>query len=129
MTPIIGLNGKCATMDHATRIEWRQYNTHMRHEGEICIARMDLVPALDASGTMDEGGCAAIGEFAANLTTHVMSMYYGSEDMHVGVVLLNSDNFHDGAECAYSRIVKCWGASLRPLRPSSLTRRRAPSSR
>merc|ERR1740127_329298 len=53
---------------------------------EICIAKQDLVLTVDGSGSLRESGFEIVRNFAANLTTRYQSVYYGVEDMKVGLV-------------------------------------------
>jgi hypothetical protein len=57
---------------------------------ELCIAQQDLVIALDASGSLRQSGFDTLRNFAANITEKYRSMYYGFNDMKVGVVVFGN---------------------------------------
>jgi hypothetical protein len=83
--PIRG-QGKCPRTRSADRFEEQACNTHDCVGDEICIARQDLVLAVDASGSLREPGFEVLRDFSANLTTRYQSRYYGQEDMKIGLV-------------------------------------------
>jgi len=62
---------------------------------EICIARQDLVLALDGSCSVKQEGFDVIKNFAMNLTSKYQSMYYGVEDMRIGLVLFGNGVYFD----------------------------------
>jgi uncharacterized protein YegL len=83
--PIRGL-GKCPTAKSADRFGEKQCNTQDCQGDEICIAQQDLVLAIDGSGSLREEGFTVVRDFAANLTDKYRDMYFGKEDMKLGVV-------------------------------------------
>jgi uncharacterized protein YegL len=85
LIPIRG-EGMCPRTRSPKRFEDEACNTHACVGDEICIARQDLVLTIDGSGSLRQSGFEVVRNFAANLTTRYQSMYYGAEDMKVGVV-------------------------------------------
>jgi hypothetical protein len=67
-----------------------QCNTQGCIGDEICVARQDLVLTIDSSGSLREQGFDIVRSFAANLTTRYQSVYYGQEDMKIGIVLFGN---------------------------------------
>jgi len=57
---------------------------------EICIAKQDLVIALDASGSLKEKGYEIVRGFAANLTKRYKSKYFGAPAIKMGVALFGN---------------------------------------
>jgi len=68
-------------------LEEQECNTQECAGDEICIARQDLIIAIDGSGSLRESGFEVLRNFAANLTGRYQGTYYGQEAMQVGVLL------------------------------------------
>ena len=47
---------------------------------EICVAKQDLVLAIDSSGSLKESGCKIRKRFTAKLLDKYMGMYFGYQD-------------------------------------------------
>jgi hypothetical protein len=102
----IRANGKCPDAKHPDRLEMQQCNTQDCVGDEICIARQDLVIALDGSGSLKQEGFDDIKKFALNLTSKYQSTYYGVEDMRIGLVLFgNGEYFDNGTVAAAIEVV------------------------
>merc|ERR1719237_787261 len=86
LVPIRAL-GKCPSEEHPDRYEEQSCNSQECAGDEICIAKQDLVIALDGSGSLKESGFEILRNFAANVTGRYMDTYYGREGMRVGVIL------------------------------------------
>jgi hypothetical protein len=80
------------------RSEQEECNTHECVGDEICIAHQDLVLTLDGSGSLRESGFEVVRAFAANLTDRYQSMYYGREDMKIGVVEFGNGDLESEAD-------------------------------
>jgi hypothetical protein len=85
LAPIRAL-GKCPAETHPDRLEEEQCNTQACYGDEVCVAKQDLVVAIDASGS-EEDGFQRIRTLAANLTGRYRSTYYGKDRMKVGALL------------------------------------------
>jgi hypothetical protein len=83
--PIRG-KGKCPRARSSMRYQNEDCNTIACVGDEICIAQQDLVLTIDGSGSLRESGFEIVRNYAANLTTRYQSMYFGKEDMKIGVV-------------------------------------------
>jgi len=57
---------------------------------EICVAKQDLVIALDASGSLKEKGYDIVRAFAVNLTKRYKSKYFGAPAIKMGVALFGN---------------------------------------
>merc|ERR1719461_875632 len=77
LIPIRG-QGKCPKRKSAERFEKEKCNTQDCVGDEICIAKQDLVIALDASGSLREKGYDIVRGFAVNLTKRYKSKYFGA---------------------------------------------------
>ena len=64
--PIRG-NGKCPKRTSKIRYGAKKCNTHDCTGDEICIAKQDLVLALDGSGSLRESGWKIPKDFAVGL--------------------------------------------------------------
>mmetsp|Transcript_18855 Transcript_18855/g.49732 ORF Transcript_18855/g.49732 Transcript_18855/m.49732 type:complete len:371 (+) Transcript_18855:27-1139(+) len=102
----IRANGRCPGPKHPDRFEMQQCNTQDCVGDEICIARQDLVIALDGSGSLKQEGFDILQKFALNLTSRYQSVYYGHEDMRIGLVLFgNGEYFDNGTVAAALEVV------------------------
>merc|ERR1719237_1175641 len=86
LVPIRAL-GKCPSEEHPDRYKEQSCNSQECAGDEICIAKQDLVIAIDGSGSLKESGFEILRNFAANVTGRYMDTYYGREGMRVGVIL------------------------------------------
>jgi len=103
LTPIRAL-GKCPAKDHPDRLEEQQCNTQSCHGDEVCIARQDLVVAIDASGS-EEPGFERIRALAANLTGRYRSRYYGQDRMKVGVLVFGQGKLMNGGYLSAAEVL------------------------
>jgi len=78
--------GTCPEKMHPDRFEVKPCNEHPCVGDEVCIANMDLIIALDGSGSLRESGYDVLKSFAAMLVGKMRSKMYGAEAVHVGVV-------------------------------------------
>merc|ERR1719343_840868 len=96
----IRANGKCPGSKHPDRFQMQECNTQDCVGDEICIARQDLVIAIDGSGSLKQEGFDVIQKFALNLTSKYQSTYYGVEDMRIGLVLFGNGQYFDNGTVA-----------------------------
>jgi len=94
VVPIRG-QGKCPLAKSPVRYEKEKCNTQACIGDEICIAKQDLVIALDASGSLKEKGYEIVRSFAANLTKKYKSKYFGSPAIKMGVALFGNGHLID----------------------------------
>ena len=87
--PIRG-QGKCPTKPSPARFEKDKCNNQDCVGDEICIAKQDLVIALDASGSLKEKGYDIVRGFAVNLTKRYKSKYFGAPAIKMGVALFGN---------------------------------------
>jgi len=87
--PIRG-QGKCPKSENPDRFEKKKCNKQDCVGDEICIAKQDLVIALDASGSLKEKGYEIVRGFAVNLTKRYKSKYYGAPAIKMGVALFGN---------------------------------------
>merc|ERR1740116_696679 len=81
--PIRG-QGKCPKKRNPDRFEKEKCNKQDCVGDEICIAKQDLVIALDASGSLREKGYDIVRGFAVNLTKRYKSKYFGAPAIKMG---------------------------------------------
>jgi len=89
LVPIRG-QGKCPKRKSAERFEMEKCNTQDCVGDEICIAKQDLVIALDASGSLRETGYDVVRAFAVNLTKRYRAKYFGGAAVKIGVSLFGN---------------------------------------
>merc|ERR1719189_2603088 len=87
--PIRG-QGKCPKSSSPDRFEEEKCNKQACVGDEICIARQDLVIALDASGSLREKGYEIVRSFAVNLTKKYKAKYFGAPAIKMGVTLFGN---------------------------------------
>jgi len=87
--PIRG-NGMCPAEWSAKRLERQTCNPQPCHGDEICVAKQDLIIALDASGSLREKGFEILRDFAVNLTGSYKTQYYGAGSARIGVILFGN---------------------------------------
>lgn len=85
LVPVRG-QGKCPKRRSSSRLEEHICNVQDCIGDERCIAAMDLIIAIDMSGSMSPEGSAAVRTFADRLVSRFAGMWYGEEAMKVGVV-------------------------------------------
>jgi hypothetical protein len=118
----IRANGKCPEPDHPTRQEIMQCNTQDCVGDEICIARQDLVIAVDGSGSVEEDGFEIIKKLTYNFTSNYQNEYYGVEDMRIGLVLFGNGVYNEGNGTVSAAIeVQSITSDLDTLRSKILT--------
>jgi len=91
----IRANGRCPSPKHPDRLQMRECNTQDCVGDEICIAKQDLVIAVDGSGSLRQTGFDIVKNFALNLTSRYQNVYYGQEDMRIGLVLFGNGEYFD----------------------------------
>jgi hypothetical protein len=99
-----------------------QCNTQECVGDEICIARQDLVIAVDGSGSVEEDGFEIIKKLAYNFTSNYQNEYYGVEDMRIGLVLFGNGVYNEGNGTVSAAIeVQSITSDLDTLRSKILT--------
>jgi len=78
--------GKCPKRDSAYRYENQQCNVHKCTGDEICVAKQDLILAIDGSGSLQETGFATLKSFVGVLLNKYQTEYFGATAMKVGIL-------------------------------------------
>merc|ERR1719443_2343537 len=95
--PIRG-NGRCPKRSSKIRYGIKKCNTHACNGDEVCIAKQDLVLAIDGSGSLQQSGFDILKKFAATFVDRYKGMYYGYEDAKIAVVQFgNGEILADGS--------------------------------
>merc|ERR1719450_751623 len=90
--------GKCPKADSKYRYRMKKCNTHDCTGDEICVAKQDLVMAIDASGSLQEDGFKVIKGFSVKFLEKYKGSYFGYEDMKIGIVQFgNGEIMPDGS--------------------------------
>merc|ERR1719471_620488 len=97
IVPIRG-QGKCPIKGSPLRFEAEKCNKQACVGDEICIAKQDLVIALDASGSLREKGYDIVRQFAVNLTRKYRAKYFGSPAVKIGVSLFGNGHLIEMAD-------------------------------
>jgi len=94
VVPVRG-EGTCADEDDATRFVEQSCNNQACIGDEVCIAKIDLVIAIDASGSITSTGFEVLQEFAAKFLERLQPTAYGTDAVRVGVVLFGNGHLGD----------------------------------
>jgi len=95
--PVRG-NGKCPKPSSKIRYGIQKCNVHECVGDEVCVAKQDLVLAIDGSGSLRASGFEILKGFSASLIERYKGEYYGYEDMKIGVVQFgNGEILPDGS--------------------------------
>merc|ERR1712032_470089 len=78
--------GKCPKEEGPERFEEQECNMQACVGDEICIARQDLIIALDGAGSVREAGFNTLKNYALNLLTKYRHQYFGAAAMQIGVI-------------------------------------------
>jgi hypothetical protein len=78
--------GKCPKESSKKRFKERECNTQDCVGDEICIAKQDLVIAIDGSGSVREDGFNTLKNYALELLSKYESEYFGKSAMKVGLI-------------------------------------------
>jgi hypothetical protein len=99
--------GKCPTDDSAYRYKNEQCNTHSCNGDEICIAKQDLVIAIDGSGSVMEAGFKILISYTQTLLKRYQMDYFGEPAMRIGIVLFgNGIIMPDGKTVSPARLLQ-----------------------
>jgi hypothetical protein len=105
IVPIRG-NGKCPKAKSHHRWNLRRCNTFACNGDEICVAKQDLVIAIDSSGSLREEGFAVIKSFASKLVDKYKGKYFGSQDMKIGVVQFGNGKIETDGTVAKALLIQ-----------------------
>merc|ERR1719162_1332378 len=89
MIPTRG-EGKCPMGMSRYRYRKRRCNTHACTGDEICIAKQDLVIAVDGSGSLMEDGFKTLKKYTKTLLKRYETKYFGQDAMKIGIVLFGN---------------------------------------
>lgn len=79
-------DGKCPKKTSKKRFEKRKCNTQPCVGDEQCMAKMDVILAIDGSGSLKESGYQVLKDFAIAYVKRLESKAYGRNAVKVGVV-------------------------------------------
>merc|ERR1719217_1670669 len=102
--PIRG-NGRCPKPTSRYRYRKRKCNVHECNGDEICIAKQDLVIAVDGSGSVQAIGWSVIKDFTKDLLGKYQGQYFGFEDMRIGVVQFGNGEIMDDGSIAHAETI------------------------
>lgn len=104
--PVRG-DGKCAKKTSKHRFEKRHCNEQPCVGDEKCLANMDVILAIDASGSLRESGYQVLKDFTTSYIDKMKSKAYGRTAVQVGAIQFgNGQLIKDGTETTISRAKK-----------------------
>mmetsp|Transcript_7948 Transcript_7948/g.25272 ORF Transcript_7948/g.25272 Transcript_7948/m.25272 type:complete len:661 (+) Transcript_7948:1-1983(+) len=83
--PVRG-KGVCPTAESRSRFEEATCNAHPCVGDEVCVAPVDIVLAIDGSGSLTAKGFEVLKTFAAKVVERYRPEAYGSDAVRIGVV-------------------------------------------
>merc|ERR1711862_999762 len=78
--------GRCPKEKSYERYGTQQCNTHKCNGDEICIAKQDLIIAIDSSGSLKVGGFKTLQDYTKVLLKKYQTQYFGVATMKIGLV-------------------------------------------
>lgn len=94
VAPVVG-EGTCMAADDPHRLERKPCNPHACVGDEVCMANMDLVIAIDSSGSITQTGFDIMKTYAAKVVRRMKSEAYGHEALRVAVVQFGNGKLGD----------------------------------
>jgi len=82
--------GKCPKRKSNKRYKKQQCNIHSCNGDEICIAKQDLVIAVDGSGSVRDAGFKILKSYTSTLLNRYQMQYFGESAMKIGIVLFGN---------------------------------------
>ncbi len=98
-------NGFCPDKLSARRYQKAQCTEQTCIGDEVCIAEMDLVIALDCSGSLGEKGFNILRSFAKSVITRLREKAYGHEAVKVALVQFGNGELDDKTKVIKDAIV------------------------
>jgi uncharacterized protein YegL len=92
--PIRG-EGRCPKALSSTRYQPQNCNTHQCTGDEICVAKQDLVIAVDGSGSIQAEGFKLLKNFTGELLKRYKVEYYGETTVQVGLIVFGNGEIQD----------------------------------
>jgi len=83
--PIRG-DGKCPSQSSRFRYHTRRCNKFDCNGDEICVAKQDLIIAVDGSGSVRDKGWTVMKDFVVKLLERYEAQYWGAEAVQIGIV-------------------------------------------
>lgn len=90
--------GKCATAKSSFRYTKAPCNEQDCNGDEICIAKQDLIIAIDGSGSVEENGFKTLIDWVGVLLNRYMTEYSGQQAVKVGIVLFGNGVIMPGGQ-------------------------------
>lgn len=82
--------GKCYKHHSHHRLAWQDCNSQPCQGDEQCVAKMDVIIAIDASGSMREKGFEILRAFAVALVKRFEGEFAGNKAVQVGALLFGN---------------------------------------
>jgi len=82
--------GKCPKPKSSFRYKKQECNIHRCNGDEICIAKQDLVIAVDGSGSVRDAGFKILKSYTSTLLDRYQMQYFGQSAMKIGIVLFGN---------------------------------------
>eukprot|EP00747_Dinoflagellata_sp_TGD_P133949 gnl/TRDRNA2_/TRDRNA2_175267_c2_seq51.p1 gnl/TRDRNA2_/TRDRNA2_175267_c2~~gnl/TRDRNA2_/TRDRNA2_175267_c2_seq51.p1 ORF type:complete len:736 (-),score=192.93 gnl/TRDRNA2_/TRDRNA2_175267_c2_seq51:198-2357(-) len=98
-------NGFCPGKDSSQRYHKQKCNTQACVGDEVCIAELDLVMAIDCSGSLTEKGFGILKNYGKAIITRMQSKAYGHDAVHVAVIQFGNGEVDDKTKVVADAIV------------------------
>eukprot|EP00747_Dinoflagellata_sp_TGD_P134284 gnl/TRDRNA2_/TRDRNA2_175299_c6_seq25.p1 gnl/TRDRNA2_/TRDRNA2_175299_c6~~gnl/TRDRNA2_/TRDRNA2_175299_c6_seq25.p1 ORF type:complete len:1007 (+),score=247.69 gnl/TRDRNA2_/TRDRNA2_175299_c6_seq25:82-3102(+) len=98
-------NGFCPSKNSGNRYHKQKCNQQACVGDEVCVAEMDLVIAIDCSGSLSEKGFNILRNFAKSIITRMKEKAYGLEAVKVAIIQFGNGELDDKTKVVSDAIV------------------------
>merc|ERR1740139_196619 len=116
--PIRG-DGKCPRDKSRVRLQEQTCNTHSCVGDEICIAKQDLVIAVDGSGSIHAEGFKLVRNFTGELLKRYKSEYHAETTMQIGLVVFGNGVIEDNGDISKAVLLRELSTDLAATREAA----------
>lgn len=107
--------GECPKVKSPKRFRKQKCNVAPCKGDEQCIAKVDLIIAVDGSGSITDKGFATLRDFTKQLVGRFEGRAYGVDAMQVGVVLFGNGRVNEDGTISDGRIVSQLSGNLKDV--------------
>jgi uncharacterized protein YegL len=108
--------GECPKPKSAKRFRTRKCNLQACVGDEKCIAKVDLIIAVDGSGSISEKGFNVLKDFVAAMIDRFSGRAYGVNAMQVGVVLFGNGRVNEDGTITDGRVVSGLSSDMKKVK-------------
>merc|ERR1719335_860804 len=107
--------GKCPKPKSPKRFRKRKCNVQPCKGDEQCIAKVDLVIAVDGSGSITDKGFGTLRDFTQQVVGRFSGRAYGVNAMQVGVVLFGNGRVNEDGTISDGRVISSLSSNMKEV--------------